>query len=154
MDAAIGYLARLGRSLAPGQAERRMDAGAAPLREDIARAMQAILAYERDLSAEMLRLLRECNARVHGVADPARIASRVPTLAFNIAGVAPAVVTETMARAGIGIRDGHLYSPRLMQRLGLPLDSGTVRVSLVHYNTVAEIHRFGNVLFDLTRRRG
>lgn len=151
MDAAIGYLARLGRSLAPGHAERRTDA--APLHADIARAMQAILAYERGLSAELLRLLRECNARVHGIADPARLASRVPTLAFNIAGVAPAVVTETMARAGIGIRDGHLYCPRLMQRLGLPQESGTVRVSLVHYNTVAEIQRFGNVLFDLTRRR-
>ena len=37
-----------------------------------------------------------------------------------------------------------------MQRLGLPLDSGTIRVSLVHYNTVAEIHRFGDVLFDPT----
>jgi hypothetical protein len=37
-----------------------------------------------------------------------------------------------------------------MQRLGLPLASGTIRVSLVHYNTVAEIHRFGDVLLDLT----
>lgn len=152
MGAAVGYLARLGRSLAPGHADRRTDVDAAPLHEDIARAMHAILAYERGLSLELLRLLHECNAQVHGITDPARIASRVPTLAFNIAGVAPSVVTETMAHAGIGIRDGHLYCPRLMQRLGLPQETGTVRVSLVHYNTVAEIHRFGNVLFDLTRR--
>ena len=48
-------------------------------------------------------------------------------------------------------RDGHLYCPRLMQRLGLTQDSGTIRVSLVHYNTVAEIHRFGNVLSDLSK---
>jgi selenocysteine lyase/cysteine desulfurase len=54
-----------------------------------------------------------------------------------------------MARAGIGIRDGHLYCPRLMKRLGLTLESGAVRVSLVHYNTLAEIHRFGNVLSGL-----
>jgi len=60
-------------------------------------------------------------------------------------------VTDAMARAGIGIRDGHLYCPRLMQRLGLAQDSGTIRVSLVHYNTVAEIHRFGNVLSDLSK---
>ena len=145
MDAAVRYLAQLGRSLAPG---------AASLRTDIARAMQAILVYERSLSLEMLKLLHECNARVHGIADPARIASRLPTLAFNLPGVAPAAVTDAMVRAGIGIRDGHLYCPRLMQRLGLPQESGTVRVSLVHYNTVAEIHRFGNVLFDLTRHTG
>jgi cysteine desulfurase family protein (TIGR01976 family) len=144
MDAAVRYLAQLGRSLVPGPAS---------LRTDIARAMQAILVYERSLSLEMLKLLHECNARVHGIADPARIASRLPTLAFNLPGVAPAAVTEAMARAGIGIRDGHLYCPRLMQRLGLPQESGTIRVSLVHYNTLAEIHRFGNVLFDLTRHR-
>jgi cysteine desulfurase family protein (TIGR01976 family) len=153
MDAAVRYLARVGRSLVPGHVESRADVGAAPLRADIARAMQGILAYERGLSLELLKLLRECNARVHGVADPARVASRVPTLAFNIPDVAPSAVTEAMARASIGIRDGHLYCPRLMQRLGLPQDSGTVRVSLVHYNTRAEIHRFGNVLFDLTRPR-
>jgi selenocysteine lyase/cysteine desulfurase len=34
----------------------------------------------------------------------------------------------------------------------LPQESGAVRVSLVHYNTVAEIHRFGNVLRDLASR--
>src|SRR5688572_14268209 len=153
MAAAVGYLAQLGRSLAAGRADSGEDAGAVPLRADIARAMQAILAYERGLSLEMLRLLLDCNARVYGIADSTRIASRVPTLSFNIGGIAPAAVTEAMARADIGIRDGHLYCPRLMQRLALPQDSGTVRVSLVHYNTIAEIHRFGNVLFDLTRQR-
>ena len=101
---------------------------------------------------ELLKVLHECKAQVYGIADPARVASRVPTLAFNIPGVAPAAVTEAMARAGIGIRDGHCYCPRLMQRLALPQDSGMVRVSLVHYNTFAEIHRFGNVLSDVTRR--
>jgi len=37
-----------------------------------------------------------------------------------------------------------------MKRLGVPVESGVVRASLVHYNTFAEIHRFGNVLQDLT----
>ena len=142
MDAAVGYLARIGRSLG---------SAATDLRADIARGMQAILGYERVLSHEMLKVLRECKARVYGIADPARIASRLPTLCFNIEGLSPAAVTEAMARAGIGIRDGHLYCPRLMRHLGLAQDSGTVRVSLVHYNTVAEIHRFGNVLSDLTK---
>ena len=140
MDAAVRYLAQLGRSMASGPAD---------MRADIERAMQAILGYERDLAVELLKVLRDCKARVYGVADPAQIANRVPTVSFTIGGVAPSAVTDAMARAGIGIRDGHLYCPRLMQRLGLTLDSGAVRVSLVHYNTVAEIHRFGNVLSGL-----
>jgi selenocysteine lyase/cysteine desulfurase len=64
-------------------------------------------------------------------------------------GVSPQGVTEAAARACIGIRDGHMYSPRLMARLGLAKDSGAVRVSLVHYNTVAEINRLGEVLATL-----
>ena len=140
MDAAVGYLAQLGRSMASGPAD---------LRADIAHGMQAILAYERDLAVELLRVLHDCKARVYGVADPARIANRVPTVSFTLDGIAPSAVTDAMARTGIGIRDGHLYCPRLMKRLGLALDSGAVRVSLVHYNTVAEIHRFGDVLSGL-----
>jgi selenocysteine lyase/cysteine desulfurase len=63
--------------------------------------------------------------------------------------VLPAKVTETAARAGIGIRDGHMYAPRLMQRMNLSKETGMVRVSLVHYNTLAEIHRFAEVLSTL-----
>jgi selenocysteine lyase/cysteine desulfurase len=32
------------------------------------------------------------------------------------------------------------------------MDSGAVRASLVHYNTVAEVERFGNCLRDLAAR--
>ena len=54
-----------------------------------------------------------------------------------------------MAEAGIGIRDGHMYSPRLMHRLGLSNDSGAVRASLVHYNTIDEIHAFEKALRNI-----
>ena len=57
--------------------------------------------------------------------------------------------TMLPARAGIGIRDGHMYAPRLMKRFDLAKETGAVRVSLVHYNTVAEVHRLGNVLNGL-----
>jgi selenocysteine lyase/cysteine desulfurase len=50
------------------------------------------------------------------------------------------IATE-LARQGIGARSGHMYAPRLMQRLNL-MPGGAVRVSLVHYNTPAEVARF------------
>jgi selenocysteine lyase/cysteine desulfurase len=56
---------------------------------------------------------------------------------------------ETLARKGIGVRDGHMYAPRLMHRIGLSQETGAVRVSLVHYNTAAEIRRFADVLGGL-----
>jgi selenocysteine lyase/cysteine desulfurase len=111
--------------------------------------MQLIRDYEHSLSLEMLHVLHESGATVYGIKSKNDIRERVPTFCFNLPGVAPAKITQTMAHAGIGIRDGHMYAPRLMKRLGVPVESGVVRASLVHYNTFAEIHRFGNVLQEL-----
>jgi len=142
MDAAVTYLAQLGRTLSG--AGGRPDAQS--LRADTRFAMQAIRTYEQSLSLELARVLRECGAQVYGIDDDARVGERVPTFCFNLPDISPRVVTETLARANIALRDGHMYAPRLMRRLNVPVESGVVRVSLVHYNTLAEIHRFGNVL--------
>ena len=145
MDAAISYLASLGE--APGDKSTSFSSR----RGNITRAMKAFRQYEETLSLEMLRVLNESGAMVYGISTKEKVAERVPTLCFNLPRVAPADVTEAMSRANIGIRDGHLYSPRLMKRLGLSIETGAVRASLVHYNTIEEIHRFGNVLRDLTK---
>jgi selenocysteine lyase/cysteine desulfurase len=64
------------------------------------------------------------------------------------------MIVEEMAAQGIGIRDGHMYAPRLMKRLNLSMDSGAIRVSLVHYNTVEEILRFEVALKEIIARNG
>jgi cysteine desulfurase family protein (TIGR01976 family) len=145
MDAAISYLASL------GEVREGKSTSLSSRRGNITRAMKAIRQYEETLSIEMLRVLNEGGATVYGISAKERVGERVPTLCFNLPGVAPADVTETMSRANIGIRDGHLYSPRLMKRLGLSIETGAVRASLVHYNAIEEIHRFGNVLLDLSK---
>jgi len=140
MDAAINYLAQVGRTLS---------GKAGSLAEDTKFAMNAIRAYEQTLSIELLRVLKDRKAIIYGIDSLERIHARVPTICFNIPNVLPQKVTETAAAAGIGIRDGHMYAPRLMQRMGLAKETGMVRVSLVHYNTLAEIHRFADVLSTL-----
>ena len=147
MDAAISYLESLGKRPRPAGDGAIKDSK----RANLARAMQSIRAYEESLSLEMLQVLNNCGATIYGLARKNQVHDRVPTLCFNLPKVAPAKVTEAMARAGIGIRDGHMYAPRLMKRLGVPQESGVVRASLVHYNTIDEIHSFGNALLDLTR---
>jgi len=148
MAAAVDYLAALGRTL------RGQDSSPPQLHADCQAALAAIRSYEQELSRELLGVLRAAGATVYGFSDPADVGRRVPTLCFNLPGVAPAAVSEGAARAGIAIRDGHMYAPRLMRRLGLSVESGAVRASLVHYNTPAEIHRFGEVLAGLSRAAG
>jgi len=147
MDAAVSYLENLGKSLVAGE----RDSQATSKRANLVRAMTAIRSYEESLSLELLRILRECGATIYGVREDHRVHERVPTLCFNLKKVSPSRVTETMSDAGIGIRDGHMYTPRLMKRFGLSQDSGVVRISAVHYNTMEEIHRFGELLLDLSK---
>ena len=150
MAAAIEYLESLGSNHG-GEDENATPA--ARRRASLVRAMSSIREYEAWLSWEMLEALRSAGAIVHGIDDSTRVAERVPTFCFRLPDVAPAVITETMAEHGIGIRDGHMYAPRLMRRLGISLDTGVNRASLVHYNTVEEIHEFGKVLRDMVRGR-
>ena len=147
MDAAVRYLETLGRNTARTSQTEKPESRLAALR----RAFMAIRGYEESLSLEMLRVLDDCGAVVYGVADKTRIHERVPTLCFNLPNVSPARVTEALSGQGIGIRDGHMYTPRLMKRLGLTTESGVVRASLVHYNTVEEVRTFGSALASIAR---
>jgi cysteine desulfurase family protein (TIGR01976 family) len=147
MAAAIDYLAELGRAVTG----RGGPAMATSLRADCRAAMSAIREYEQGLSRELLRVMRECGAQVYGLRDEGQVHGRVPTFCFNLPGIPPAAVTEAAAAVGIGVRDGHMYSPRLMRRLGLAVESGAVRVSLAHYNTVEEVRQLGAVLSRLPR---
>jgi cysteine desulfurase family protein (TIGR01976 family) len=145
MAAAIAYLETLGTN------HGGEDQDPASPRASIVRAMNSIREYEATLSCEMLEVLHSAGAIVYGIDDPARVAERVPTFCFRLPNLAPALVTTTMSDRGIGIRDGHMYAPRLMNRLGANIDPGVNRASLVHYNTVQEIHEFGKVLHDMVR---
>ena len=146
MDAAVRYLEAVGKDTSGIEEKEKSQSRRAALR----RALNTIRAYEESLSLEMLRVLNECGAVVYGLTDKKRIHERVPTLCFNLPDVSPVRVTEELANNNIGVRDGHMYTPRLMKRLGLPLETGAVRVSLVHYNTMEEVRRFGSVLAEIT----
>lgn len=142
MAAAVDYLAALGRRLTGRQGDSEPEG----LKEDCRLGMQGIHAYERTLSGALLDVLHARGAVIYGVADASQVSERVPTVCFNLPDRSPAEVVTAAADAGIGIRDGHMYAPRLMQRLGLPLETGAVRVSLSHYNTLDEIERLDAVL--------
>ena len=146
MGAAVEYLAALGRRLEG----RDGDDDLRTLRTDCRAAMAGIQAYERTLSAALIDRLRALGASIYGIADVEQVRYRVPTVCFNLQGHAPAQVVTAAAQVGIGIRDGHMYAPRLMRRLGLDVDTGAVRVSLSHYNTLSEIDRLGQVLERLS----
>jgi cysteine desulfurase family protein (TIGR01976 family) len=136
MRAAVEYLADLGGP--PNGSD-----ASSSRRKRLSNSMKAIREYETALCAALLQGLRSIKgATVYGIQHPQASHLRVPTVLFNLKNISPASLTTRLAEKGIAVRDGHMYSPRLMKRLGLSPDSGAVRASLVHYNTREEIRLF------------
>ena len=66
---------------------------------------------------------------------------RSATVSFVPARQVPSAVTAGLHRAGIGAESGHFYAHRLLEAMGIDPASGVVRLSLVHYNSPAEVER-------------
>lgn len=108
-------------------------------------AFETLRAHEQALTRQLLAwLTTRPGVRIIGAASVG--AGRLPTISFVAAGRTPADIVAYADRAGVGIRHGHFYAPRLVEALGLARDTGVVRVSLAHYNTTAEIDRLISAL--------
>jgi cysteine desulfurase family protein (TIGR01976 family) len=139
--AATDYLRDVGRDYgdvagAPGAAT------ASERRRELVAAMVAIADYERGLVGRLIAGLEATpGVTIHGIADPARFAARVPTVSVSIAGVTPRAAAEVLARDGIYAWDGDFYATGLIERLGKTEVGGILRLGLVHYNTANEVDR-------------
>lgn len=110
-------------------------------------AMSAMRAYEYELSRLLLDVLEETpGVTIYGLTDHRRLEERVPTVSFTLKGMHPRRVAEELDKENIYVWDGNYYALAVTERLGLEDSGGMVRVGPVHYNTLEEIRRFGEVL--------
>ena len=109
--------------------------------------MAAIRDYEYDLSRVLLDILADTpGVTIYGLRDTDRVAERVPTVSFNLKGWHPRKLAEDLDKQDIYVWDGNYYALAVTERLGVEDSGGMVRVGPVHYNTVEEIKRLGEVL--------
>jgi cysteine desulfurase family protein (TIGR01976 family) len=110
-------------------------------RQHGADAFDAIAAHEEALAERVLTWLCARNdVRIIGRRGAGR-AERVPTISFVADGRRSSTIVETIDRHRVGIRFGDFYARRLINHLGLADRDGVVRISMVHYNTLAEVDR-------------
>jgi selenocysteine lyase/cysteine desulfurase len=57
--------------------------------------------------------------RLHGIADPGRVAERTPTFAIRVGDQPPVETATRLADRGIYVWDGDYYALEVMERLGL-----------------------------------
>jgi cysteine desulfurase family protein (TIGR01976 family) len=103
-------------------------------------AFNAITEHERRLSRRLLDFL-ESRSAVQIMGPRGDGPENLPTISFTVDEKKSSAIPPVCDRDGIGIRWGHFYAPRLIDRLGLTGRDGVVRVSMVHYNTEAEVDR-------------
>jgi len=112
-------------------------------------AFTSIEQHETELVAPLLAFL-DSHPRVQlwgsAKADPKR---RVPTISFNVEGRASGEIPPLLDERRLAVRFGHFYAYRPVRALGLDLEQGVVRVSMVHYNTPDEVGRLIQALEEI-----
>ncbi|PRP91338.1 Cysteine desulfurase [Enhygromyxa salina] len=120
-----------------------------PDREALARSFELIAAHEAELAERLLSFLREHpKVRILGPSS-SDAATRVPTVAFVVEGRKASEIPPLLAARKLAIRSGDFYARRAIEALGLVEGDGVVRVSLVHYNTLAEVDRLVSALDEV-----
>ena len=105
-------------------------------------------AHEQRLAARLLDFLQaHPRCRVIGPTSADREV-RAPTIAFVVDGMKSSEVVPPLDERHIAVRWGHFYAKRAIDAMGLSANEGVVRVSMVHYNTLAEVDRLTEALTD------
>lgn len=161
----IGAATESLRSLVNGSSEEssNVPSSSSINRPSLVTAWTTIAAHEQTIQSILLSYLAN-PAPSHGRqvtiwGEPRADASlRVPVISFTIAGwKSKDLVLAVQDRSGgkFGFRWGAFYSNRLVSDvLGFSdIDDGVARVSLVHYNTEAEVREFVAVLDEVLKEK-
>ncbi len=77
------------------------------------------------------------------------VENRAPTVSFIVSDQSSMGLASKLGAENIGVGVGHCYAYRLIKALGIDLDDGVVRTSLVHYTSEEEVARLLNTLDHL-----
>ncbi|HAV78260.1 MAG TPA: cysteine desulfurase-like protein [Anaerolineae bacterium] len=144
---ALEYLQWLGDQFGAEHESAWREAGFTSRKLELKKAMSAMQAYESELSRKLIGIIESVpGAHIYGVTDLNRLDERVPTVSFTLEGKDPEQVADAIGRENIYVWNGHNYALAVVERLGLLEAGGMIRVGPVHYNTLDELDKFGEVL--------
>ena len=147
MLGALEYLEWLGRQFGAEQESAWREAGFSGRKLELKKGMSAMKTYESKLSKALIGIIESVpGTRVHGITDLDRLDERVPTVSFTVEGKDPEKLAKAIGDESIYVWNGHNYALAIVERMGLLKAGGMVRVGPVHYNTLDELEKFGEVL--------
>lgn len=114
--------------------------------------MRLIEEYERDLNRICMDVISSLpNLQLFGFYDEGEVDARVPTFALRADPIQPRQLARRLSEHDIYVWDGNFYALAVTERLGVESKGGLVRIGLVHYNTVGEVNKLGNVLESILK---
>ena len=143
IEAAVNYLAELGRRHEPSASDRR---------SALLASYRATMQHERNLVTRLIEgLLQIPGLKFFGITDPKRFGERCSTISVRIGNHNPTAIAKFLGDRGIFTWDGNYYALNLTERLGVEQHGGLLRIGLVHYNTMEEVERLLAALREFVR---
>ena len=72
--------------------------------------------------------------------------NRAPTIAITFVNQSSKKISNQLVKNGIATRNDNFYAWRCLKALGIDVDDGVVRTSMVHYNTHEDVEKLISVL--------
>ncbi len=104
--------------------------------------------HESAQAERVLSLLKAKGARVLGLAS-ARSGNRAATIGFRPGRATPQAVAAALVARHISCGSGHFYAYRVIEACGIDTEEGVCRLSLVHYNSPADVDRLLTALDEV-----
>lgn len=149
---ALEYFEWLGNQFGMPHTQAWQEAGFSGRRLSYKQALSALMDHELELARALIGVIESIpGAHIYGVTDRDRLHERVATVSFRLEGKDPAAIADAIGKQGIYVWNGHNYALAIVERMGLLEAGGMIRVGPVHYNTIEEIEKFGEVLKQVAK---
>ncbi len=118
--------------------EHHFEDGNESVSERYSKVYELFTAHEDEIARPLMEFLNsKSNVRMIGPPE-IDFMVRVPTISFTVKNQCPSQIAKQLGEQGIGIGAGDFYARRCIDAFGLG-DNGVVRISMVHYNSSAEV---------------
>ncbi len=116
------------------------------IREKIHKVNELIAEHEKDIANPLLDYLtNRSDIKLIGkntITDK----DRAPTIAFTMNNKSSKELSSELVKHGIATRNDNFYAWRCLMALGIDVDDGVVRTSMVHYNSLEDVENLINAL--------
>ena len=116
------------------------------LRKKIEKINELISNHEEQIANPLLEYLNSRNDIKLMGKKKIENKNRAPTIAFTFVNQSSKKISDQLVKNGIATRNDNFYAWRCLKALGIDVDDGVVRTSMVHYNTHEDVEKLISVL--------